>query len=430
MKNRLLFFWVLVVASLFGVFVSSQEQEKMAPPEEGVAPAQETPLEDSIHALVHGNSTFAYKLYDKLKKEQGNLFFSPYCISEALAIPYAGARAGTLSQMQATLHYLPREENLDRAFAELNRRFSKPWMQGPNEVRLLMANGLFVQRNFQLEADFLESVKRTFGLVVKPADFIHNADAARLNINDWVRETTQGRIPTIVNRGDVGADTRLVVISSIFLKAVWQFPFDEALTTPAPFFTDPATTISVPMMHLSKRLRVLQHPQFTLLELPYSTNPVATSQFDLLVLLPTATGGLSQVEDLLAAGDLEEWMRSMQADQVVVSLPRFKFTSSIDLVEPLKLMGMPAAFSDLADFTGIFAGGGLFINKALHKAYVAVDEKGTEAVAATAVSINMTSMPQEKPPVVFKADHPFIFVIVERTTGTILFMGRFSVPST
>jgi serpin B len=432
MKNRLLYFWVSVVASLLVVFVSSQGQEKPQPTleEEVLSPPRETPLEESIHALVHGNSTFAFNLYNQLRKSQGNLFFSPYCISTAFAIPFMGARAGTFNQMQTTLHYLPHEENLDRAFSELNRRFTKSWMQGPNEVRLMMANGLFVQRNFQLESEFLDRVKRSFGLSLKQVDFLQNPEAARLNINDWVREKTQGRIPNMVEQGNLSSDTRLVVVSSIFLKAVWQFPFDANLTAQVPFFIDPATTISVPMMHLSKRLNVFQHPQFTLLELPYSMNPtMSQSQFDMLLLLPTTVGGISQLETLLASGDLDEWMKSMQPEQVIVSLPRFKFTMELDLGETLKQMGMPVVFSELADFTGIFGGGGLFINKALHKAYISLDEKGTEAVAATAISINMTSVLQEKPPLVFKADHPFIFVIVDRSTETILFMGRFSVPA-
>lgn len=429
MKNTLSLL-LLLVAALSVAFLYAQEEA--APPvqeEEVPAPPKETVLEDAIRSLVHGNNAFAYALYSQLKGETGNLFFSPYCINSAMAIPYTGAKSGTQSQMQAALHYLPQTDNLDLAIEEFNKRLSKPTMQGPNEIRLLMANGLWVQRNYQLEADFLEKIKRYFGATLRQADFIRNADAARLNINEWVREGTQGRITNIVAKGDISSDTRLVVVSSIFMKAVWEFPFDATLTIPSPFFIDPKTTVSVPMMQLTKRLRIMQHPQFTLLELPYSSGFGEMTKFDMYIMLPNSPGGLNQVENLAATGDLDDWVKSLQTEQVIVSLPRYKFTSAFDLSTALKQLGMPAAFTDLADFTGIYAGGGLFLSKVLHKAYVSVDEKGTEAVAATAISINTTAIQEENPPVVFKADHPFVFIIVERSTGAILFMGRFSTPT-
>src|SRR5262249_32923916 len=153
---------------------------------------------------------------------------------------------------------------------------TKPWLQGPNEVRLLMGNGLWVERTLRLEPEFQNEIKKYFGNLVRPADFLRNPDAARLNINEWVREATEGRIPNLVNRGDISKDTRLISVSSIFMKAVWQYPFDMALTRPTPFFIDPKTTISVPMMTLTKRLRILQKPEFSLLELPYSGNPTVS----------------------------------------------------------------------------------------------------------------------------------------------------------
>lgn len=407
-----------------------QESPTAKPEEEAPPPPPATLLEDYVHDMVQGSNTFAYALYGQLKNRPGNLIFSPYCISTALAMPYAGAKSGTQNQMQLTLHYLSQGNNLYTAIEAFNRQLAKPWMQGPNEVRLMMANSLWVQRNLHLETDFLNVIKTYFGASLRQVDFAHNPDAARLNINDWVREGTHGRISNLIERSDISRDTRILLAGTIFMRAVWQYPFDTALTAPGPFFIDPKTTISVPMMTETKNLGVYQHEQFTMLELPYSVNPVGGSpQLNMLILLPTNHSGLSSVESLIGSGDLLNWMKAMQVEQVIVTLPRFKFTSSFDMKETLSKMGMGLAFSNLADFTGIFAGGGLALDKVLHKAYIDVDEKGTEAIAATAVSINLTSMQQEQPPVVFKADHPFIFVIVERATGAILFMGRFSVPT-
>lgn len=391
---------------------------------------REIPLEESVRALVHGNTTFAYHLYSQLKNKPGNLFFSPYSVSAAFAIPYIGVRAGSQNQMQSTMHYIPREENLDRAFADLNRRLTKSWMQGPNEIRLFLANGLFVQRNLKLDPNFSSRVTRNFGAAIRQVDFMRNPDSARLSINEWTREWTQGRIPNLVERGDVGTDTRLVIASSVFMKAVWQNPFDSSLTSYGPFFIDATTTLSVPMMHQTKRLNILQHPRFALLELPYSKNPLSDTQFDMLIILPAVVDGIAQVENLVISGDLNEWRRNMSREQVILTMPRFKFTTEVDLVDSLKKMGMPAVFTDLADFSGIVPDGGLFINNAFHKAFISMDEKGTEAISATAISINVTSVQQEKPPVVFNANHPFLFIIIEKTTNSILFMGRFSVPTT
>lgn len=413
----------LVGLLLFSFALYGQETEEAPPPQ------KETLLEDSIHSMVHGNNTFSFSLFKQLRANPGNLFFSPYCITSAMAIPYAGARGGTQNQMQSALHYLPQMDNLDLSLEEFNKRLTKQAMLGPNEIKLFMANGLWVQRNFQLENDFLERIRRYFGSIVRQVDFIHNAEAARLNINEWVREGTQGRITNIVERGDIGPDTRLVVVSSIFMKAVWEFPFDASLTTLTPFFLDPKTTLSVPMMNMTKRLRLVQLPQFALLELPYSTSFQSTTQLAMYILLPNALDGLPQVENSVASGDFDDWVKKLQYERVFVSLPRFKFSTGFDLSAALKKMGMAGAFNDLADFTGIYAGGGLALSKVLHKAFVSVDEKGTEAVAATAVSINMTSMPEERPPVIFKADHPFVFIIVERASGAILFMGRYSTPT-
>lgn len=397
--------------------------------EEAPPPPKETLLEDSIHSMVHGNNTFAFALFNQLKGNPGNLFFSPYGITSAMAIPYAGAKGGTQSQMQATLHYLPQMDNLDLSLEAFGKKLTKQAMLGPNELKLFMANGLWVQRNMQLENDFLERIRRYFGSIVRQVDFIHNAEAARLNINEWVREGTQGRITNLVERGDIGPDTRLVVISSIFMKGVWEFPFDPTLTTLTPFFLDAKTTLTVPMMNMTKRLRFAQQPQFALLELNYGSSFQSSTQLAMYILLPNALDGIAQVESSVVSGDFNDWVKKLQFERVLVSLPRFKYSTGFDLTAALKQMGMAGAFSDLADFTGIYAGGSLALSKVLHKAFISVDEKGTEAVAATAVSINMTAMPEEKPPVVFKADHPFVFIIVERTSGAILFMGRYSTPT-
>ncbi|MCE5318254.1 MAG: serpin family protein [Parachlamydia sp.] len=428
MRKICLLFAALLVLHV-SMVLHAQENAPGTGEEEPAPPSKEVLLEDSLHGMVRGNNTFAYSLFAQLKANPGNLFFSPYCITSAMAIPYAGARSGTQNQIQGAMHYLPQMDNLDLSLAEFNKRLNKQVMQGPNEIKLLMANGLWVQRSFQLESEFLQRIRYYFGNIIRQVDFIHNAEAARLNINEWVREGTQGRITNIVDRGDIGPDTRLVVVSSIFMKAVWEFPFDSSLTSLTPFFLDAKTTLTVPMMNMTKRLRMMQQPQFTLLELPYSVGFQSPNQYAMYILLPHALDGIAQVENRVISGDFDDWIKSLQYERVLLSLPRFKYSTGFDLSAALKQMGMAGAFNDMADFTGIYAGGGLALSKVLHKAFISVDEKGTEAVAATAISINLTSASEEKPPVVFKADHPFVFIIVERASGVILFMGRYSTPT-
>ncbi len=422
--NIKLYFFGLVV--LFGSATALYSQEEGDVNQE--EPVQMRPLEENIFTLVRGNNTFAFELYSRLKSNPGNLFFSPYSISAALVMPYAGSGGATKSQFQSVMHYLAQDQNLFEAFAALNQTFSTPSFTGPNETRLFIANSLWLQKDLKILPSFLETAAKYFRAAIKQVDFMRNPDAARLNINDWVKERTQGRIDELLQQSDINNMTRIVVVSSIFMKAVWQQAFDPVLTASDSFFVSPTNTTSVPMMTTSAFFRVDQAKNYTMLEMPYRQSTSNQTHLSLLIFLPRDTFGLPAVESSALSNSVDGLLKNAQNKQVIVSFPKFKLAEEFNLNRTLQQMGLTLPFSPGADFSGITGDFSLELSDVIHKAYLSIDEKGTEAVAATAVTIGVKSILVGEPALVFKADHPFMFMIVDRATNSILFIGRYVAP--
>jgi serpin B len=367
-------------------------------------------------ALVKGNTAFALDLYAKLRTQDGNLFLSPYSISTALGMTYAGARGTTATQMEKALHFPYSGDKLSPAFRELidQGRAGKGY-------QLNVANALWCQVNYPFLDSYLGVVEKDYHAALKAVNFSGATEEARQTINAWVEKQTKDKIKELIETGVVNPDTRLVLTNAIYFKGDWASKFKKDATKDEPFLTG-SNPVKVPMMQQKARFGYLDGGTFQALEMPY-----AGKELSMVIFLPKKADGLADFEQSLTAHKLTGWLGKLQQREVNVALPRFKMTSEFRLDQTLMALGMSDAFDLLvADLSGINGKKGLFIGAAVHQAFVEVNEEGTEAAAATAVGIQATSL---QLPVQFKADHPFFFVIRDYRTGSILFMGRLLNPA-
>lgn len=367
-------------------------------------------------AVVRGNTAFALDLYRRLRVAKGNLFFSPYSISTALAMTWAGAREHTELQMAQTLHFPSDQQQLHAAFASLEARLRS--VQEKGHVRLEVANALWPHAGYPFLEAFLALAQEYYGVAITPVDY-RDFEAARRRINAWVEEKTHDRIRELIPQGVLTVLTRLVLVNAIYFKGDWANQFDAALTRDAPFRIAPSEQVQAPTMARKDSFAYGEFDDLQILELPY-----AGGDLSMLILLPGKADGLADLEAALTAENLRRWTGNLWETEVEVFLPRFEIGQGFRLDATLAAMGMPDAFDeDKANFAGMDGNEKwLYIGAVLHKAFVKVNEEGTEAAAATAVVMLARGLPM--PPPTFRADHPFVFLIRERNTSTILFLGR------
>ncbi len=378
-----------------------------------------------LSALAEANAAFATDLYAALRHAPGNLFFSPYSISTALGMTQAGAAGETASQMAATLHFDLPTERLHPAFnayaLDLEARAAQSTEGTPFELSI--ANSLWGQRDFPFRPEFLDLLAENYGAGMRLVDYTADADAARRAINDWVSDATRKKIQDLIPEGAVDAMTRLVLANAIYFKAGWLHPFEDSATSPEPFHLPDGSTLEVPMMHQTESYGYAIRDGYRALDLPY-----VNGEASMLILLPDE-GRFEAVEQDLSPEMIRDLQQGMDHGPVILTLPKFGYTSSFSLNEALIGLGMPDAFDpDRADFSGMDGARDLFIGHVLHKAFVLVDEKGTEASAATAVIMELTSAPADEP-IRFTIDRPFLYLIRDDQTGTILFLGRVVNPA-
>jgi len=384
--------------------------------------------ERSAGILVQGNSAFALDLYARVKNGEGNRFFSPFSISCALAMTYAGAQEETALQMARTLHFTLPPGELHPAFhgliSELNSQTSSPaGAKQATGVQLLTANALWAQAGERILPDFQKRIEINYQGGLYPVDFRQAPQDALRTINAWVEEHTNGKIKDLLKPRHIDSQTLLILTNAIYFKALWATPFTAKATAPADFQVPDHDPVRVDMMNLTARFRYLDEKTFQALELPYQGNSQA-----MVIFLPRAKDGLAQLEASLSVEMLEGWLKKLSPYRVNVSLPRFKLTAELELKDALSELGMPLAFLPRkADFAGITGTRDFAISAVVHKAFVEVDEKGTEAAAATGVVMSRMAM-APSPTAVFRADHPFFFVIRDTRTGSLLFLGRLVRP--
>ena len=372
-------------------------------------------------ALVQGNTAFGVDLYRELSGTEGNLFFSPYSISVALGMTYGGARGVTETEMARVLCLPPGREAPHEAFAQLQAHLAG--IQEKGEIALNVANSLWAQEGHVFLDEFFALMNTHYGAGLRFVDFATRTEEARKAINAWVEEETREKIRDLVKEGMLSPATTLVLCNAIYFKGDWLRPFDSRFTVEAPFHVGPDKTVQAPMMNQTTEAKVHAFEGFSALELPYAGNDLS-----MVVLLPEARDGLAALEARLTADALAEWLETLsyaRPGEVMLGLPKFKATSEFELSSVLAGMGMPSAFTN-ADFSGMTGRRDLFIGKVAHKAFVEVNEEGTEAAAATAVIMDKAM----SLPVTFLADHPFLFLIRENTTGSLLFLGRIVDPTT
>jgi serpin B len=386
------------------------------------AESRDTAGDQSVAAVVKGNDQFAFDLYARLRDQPGNLFLSPYSISDALAMTSLGARGETAAQMAKVLHFPPDGARVHPAFAALVRKINGTEKQRGYQLRV--ADALWGQKDYGFLPEFLRQTQEFYGAGLREVNFAGDPEGARRTINAWVEEQTQNRIKDLVGPGAITRATGLVLTNAIYFKANWEHPFSERATRSEQFTLAADKTVNVPLMHQTAEFSYFDGGTFQALELPYQTGDLS-----MVVLLPRAADGLPGLESALTAERLEDCLSKLRPHQVEVSLPKFRTTCAFELKDTLSAMGMDLPFSRRADFSGMTEKERLFLSAVIHKAFVEVDEKGTEAAAATAVVITRAALPAPRPRVVFRADHPFVFLLRDRQTGSILFLGRLSNPA-
>lgn len=376
-------------------------------------------ITDDARAVAQSNNRFAIDLYKGLREREGNLFFSPASISAALAMTYAGAEGATEKQMATVLHLELAEPQLHEGFATLSTILNS----GAQGYRLTMANRLWAQESYPFRPEFVTTTRQHYGAEIAKVDF-RQTEEARDEINRWVEQQTEGKIEELLPPGILEAMTRLVLTNAIYFKGAWAEEFSKQATEEAPFHLS-GRQVKAPLMYQTDDFRYGQTDTLEVLELPYAGNDLS-----MLVLLPKERDGLSRLENQLSAENLEKWTSRLAKREVRVYLPRFKLSSQFKLGETLRSLGMTLAFSEKADFSGMSSAEDLLISEVIHKAYVDVNEEGTEAAAATAVVIApAAAVGKQEEPVVFRADHPFAFLIRDNRTGAVLFLGRVVNPS-
>ena len=418
MKKALSF--VLIAIMLFALVACAQPVSSEVLQSDKQRVTSPVATQAGLATLVDGNSAFTFDLYQALRETDGNLFYSPYSISLALAMTYAGARSETESQMANTLHFDLPQNQLHPSFnsldLELGRRGQGVKGKDGEGFRLHIVNAIWGQKDFDFLPEFIDLLAENYGAGLRILDFMKAPEQSRITINKWVSDQTEERIKDLIPRGAIDELTRLVLTNAIYFNAAWQYSFEEDATFNGAFHLLNGDKITVPMMRQTESFGYTEGDSYQVVELPYDGR-----ELSMLVLLPQ-TDQFELFEESLNAQRVDDIVKNLNTREVVLTMPKFEFESSFGLKKTLTAMGMPVTFSASADFSGMTGNPDLSIGEVLHKAFVSVDEAGTEAAAATAVIMELTAMPGE--PVEVTIDRPFIFLIRDIESGTILFVGR------
>ena len=409
---------------------ASVQPEATVQPEPTAQPAIAADAE--IADLVEGNSAFAFDLYRALGAEDGDLFYSPYSISLALAMAYAGARGETERQMAETLHYLLSQERLHDAFNVLGRELvsrGEAQRERGEGFRLNIANAVWGQEDYVFLEGFLDVLAASYGSRVRPANLQEAPEESRSVINRWVADQTEDRITDLIPPGAINEGTRMVLTNAVYFNAEWATPFEEAATSMRPFHLLSGGEVGVPMMERTGYYGYGKGDGYQAVDLAYGGG-----ELSMTILLPD-TGRFREFEASLDAALVGRILEAIKLENIELGIPKFEFESQFGLAETLAAMGMPDAFDQRADLSGMDGRSCsvgdfpcLFISKILHKAFVSVDEEGTEAAAATAVVATVSSAPPP-PEIRVVVNRPFVFLIRDRETGAIIFVGRIENPA-
>ncbi len=424
---------VTTIASYFFFSYQLDQLDQPNKPDQSIIVADSGSTQSGIQQVVNANNQFTFDLYSEVNKsEEGNIFYSPYSISAALAMTYEGAKGQTADEMKSVFHF-PENDILRPNFAAIYNKINSE----NKFYEIKTGNALWVQRDYQFLQDYTDRIEQYYGGKAINVDFVKETEKTRQTINSFIEEQTNNKIENLIPQGVISSMTRLVLTNAIYFKGTWEWEFDESDTKDRDFKITPTDIIKTPMMFMEPdeaRFNYADLEKLQILELPYEGENIS-----MLILLPKQGEDYDfetedsivysyTLEDVeLSAEKLDEYKSQMRETTLdSISLPKFEFDTKYFMKETLIAMGMPTAFG-AADFSGMDGTKDLQISQVIHQAFVKVDEQGTEAAAATAVI--MTEMSFVMPNNVFIADHPFIFIIQEKETGNILFMGRVTNPN-
>ncbi len=383
---------------------------------DGMSPS----ISQSFSPIIEGNNRFAlelYRLYSGKYKED-NIFFSPFSITSAFSMLYEGARGKTAEEIAKVFHFPTSGDVRRQGFSALYREMNKPG----KKYELSLANALWVQSGYSFLKEYISVIRKYYGGKATNVDFRGDPEGSRQVINKWVEEKTREKIKDLLPKGSVTSLTRLVITNAIYFKGLWVFPFDKRKTTDADFKITPGKSVKVKMMSLPRpqRFNYAETDDLQILEMPYEGE-----ELSMLVLLPKDYS-IEKLEKSLNWENLDRWRGMLQSREVTVYFPRFKMERKYAMVDDLMKMGMKSAFDPAkADLSGLTGKRDLYVTSVYHQAYVEVNEEGTEAAGATGIVVGRTAVEKR---IIFRADHPFIFLIQDRKTGNILFIGRVHNP--
>lgn len=380
------------------------------------------PLAAQQSKIVKGNTEFAFDLYHKLSAGS-NTFFSPYSVSAALGMTYAGARNKTADEMQKTLH-INDAASFHKDFGQLIKDINS--LNG-TDVKMSIANRLFGEKKYEFLQKYLDEVKEWYSAPIERLNFRQEPDASRVHINKWVEDQTNDKIKDLIPPGLIKPITRLVLVNAIYFYGDWASQFKKENTKKGDFYQTDTKKISADLMTQQAGFSYFETSDFKAIRIPYKGHKVSME-----IYLPNKKDGLAEWEKELTADNYTKWSGMFKHHEVNLTMPKFKMTYTSTMSDLLKSLGMELPFDErFADFTGMTEKRELYISEVVHKAFIDVSEKGTEAAAATAVIMNETTSVRHepKPLKIFKADHPFFYVIRDNKSGSILFMGRMTDPT-
>lgn len=365
------------------------------------------------------NLSFALNLYKELSKGEGNLFFSPYSIEMALALAYGGAKAETAKQIADALYFRGDGQELLQHFAESQTRLNS--LETDGKISLSVANSLWPDKAYQLRPDYVQSSKKRFNAEITPLDIANHTDASRNLINLWVDQATKSKIKDLIPSGGLSPATKLALVNAIYFKGKWEHAFNPQRTKDGDFHVTEGKVVPAKFMHAFEEFPYFENEALQAIDLGYQGDAVT-----MLLLLPKVANNLEKIEASLDTSKISEIQDGLNSVNVALSVPKFSSESSFEISQALQRLGIRDAFNpQRANFSGITDDpNGLFIGSAIHKAVVEVTEEGTEAAAATALIMRAGAAPTKN--IVVRADHPFLYLIREKSSGAILFMGRLS----
>ena len=372
-----------------------------------------------FNSFVKGNNQFSIELYQQLSKENGNLFFSPISISVILAMICAGAERKTKKEIKEVFHFKTKEKELGIYFSKLVKE-----LKNISNCEISIANALWIQKGYKLKKEFLDITKKFYDASCNKINF--KSEESREIINKWVEKKTKGKLKELIGKGSITSLTRFILINAVYFNGEWCYQFDKELTKDMPFYLMDGSEKQTSMMQFGdfKKFNYFEDKLVQILEMSYKGKEIS-----MIIILPKERYGIKDVEKVLTADILNKWIESMILTEIEVYFPKFKMEKSYTLSKNLKGLGIVSIFGPEANFSKITERKNLYINDIFHKSFIDVNEMGTEATAATVLGFPENTPPYGKhEPKVFKADHPFIFLICNKNTGTILFLGRVIEP--